>query len=119
MQVQPLASLSGLMIWLCGIGYRCGLGLVLLWLWCRLGGAALILLLAWEIPYATVAALKKKKKKKKKVCVGETKKKERKGAASPLTKVDIETKNSLQAKSCINPFNLHILSLKHIFATFN
>ena len=34
-----------------------------LWLWCRLTAAASIRPLAWELPYATGAALKKKKKK--------------------------------------------------------
>ena len=34
----------------------------LLWLWCRLAAAALILPLAWEFPYATGAALKKQNK---------------------------------------------------------
>ena len=38
---------------------------VLLWLWCRLAAAALILPLAWELPYAAGAALKRKKKKRK------------------------------------------------------
>ena len=32
----------------------------LLWLWCRLATAALIPPLAWELPYATGAALKNK-----------------------------------------------------------
>ena len=40
--------------------------LALLWPWCRLAAAALIGPLAWELPYATGAALKSKKKKKKK-----------------------------------------------------
>ena len=35
----------------------------LLWLWCRLAVAALIQHLAWDLPYATGAALKKKAKK--------------------------------------------------------
>jgi len=45
----------------------CGVGqtqLVLLWLWCRLGAAALIQSLAWELPYATDAALKSQKEEK-------------------------------------------------------
>ena len=33
-----------------------------LWLWRRLGAAALIRPLAWELPYATGVALKRKKK---------------------------------------------------------
>ena len=35
----------------------------LAWLWCRLADVALIRLLAWELPYAAVAALKIRKKK--------------------------------------------------------
>ena len=50
----------------CGVGCRCNLDPVLLWLWCRPAVAALIQPLAWEPPDATCAALKKKKKKKKK-----------------------------------------------------
>ena len=50
----------------CGVGYRCGLDLVLLWLWCRPTVAALIQPLGWETPYAASMALKRKKKKKKK-----------------------------------------------------
>ena len=38
--------------------------LALLWPWCRLAAAALIRLLARELPYAVGAALKKKKEKK-------------------------------------------------------
>ena len=40
--------------------------MALLWLWCRLAAVAPILPLAWELQYATGAALKKEKKKKKK-----------------------------------------------------
>ena len=43
----------------CGIGHRRGADPTLLWLWCRLAAAALIRLLAWELPYATGAALKR------------------------------------------------------------
>ena len=38
MWVPSLASLSGFIS--CGIGHRCGLDPVLLWLWCRLAAAA-------------------------------------------------------------------------------
>ena len=48
----------------CGVGCRGGSDLVLLWLWCRPAAAALIQPLAWELPYASGAALKIKKKKK-------------------------------------------------------
>ena len=56
----------------CDVGRRHRPDLVLLWLWCR---PAAVPLLAWEPPYAMVAALKRKKKKKKKkkkkrVCLG-------------------------------------------------
>ena len=40
--------------------------LVLLWLWCRPAGTALIRPLAWKLPYAKGAVLKRPKKKKKK-----------------------------------------------------
>ena len=44
----------------CGVGHRCGLDPVLLWLWCRQATAAPIRPLAWERPYATGVALKSK-----------------------------------------------------------
>ena len=53
-RIQSLSLVSGLK------------DLVLLWLWCKLAAAALIPLLAGELPYATGAALKRKKKKKEK-----------------------------------------------------
>ena len=40
---------------------------MLLWLWCRPAGAALIRPLAWEPPYAPGVVLKSKKEKKKKM----------------------------------------------------
>ena len=64
MQVGSLALLSGLRIYIavsCSVGSRCSLDLALLWLWCRLAGAAPIRSLAPEIPYATGEALKRKK----------------------------------------------------------
>ena len=45
----------------CGVGRRCGLGLALLWMWCRLAAVALIRPLAWEPPYVAGAALKSQK----------------------------------------------------------
>ena len=39
---------------------------MLVWLWCRLATAAPIPLVAWELPYATGAAIKKKKERKEK-----------------------------------------------------
>ena len=49
----------------CGVGCRGGSDPTLLWLQHRQAAAALIQLLAWELPYAVSAALKEKKKKKK------------------------------------------------------
>jgi len=48
-----------------GMGHRCDLDPVLLWLWYRSADTVPIQPLAWELPYATNVALKKKKKKKK------------------------------------------------------
>ena len=67
MQVQSLASLSGLRIGVavsCGEGHRHGSDLELLWLWRRLAATALTRPLAWESPYPVGVALKRLKKKK-------------------------------------------------------
>ena len=48
----------------CGIGWRCGSDLVLLWLWHRPAASALIQPLAWELPYVSGATLKSKKDQK-------------------------------------------------------
>ena len=49
-----------------GVGHRCGLDPVLLWLWCRPVATAPIRPLAWEPPYTASAALKRTKDQKKK-----------------------------------------------------
>ena len=49
----------------CGVVYRRGSDLALLWLRCRPAAVALIRPLAWEPPCAMGAALKKQKTKKK------------------------------------------------------
>ena len=67
-QVPSLAPLSGLRIQHCcelWCSRRHGSDLVLLWLWSRPAATALIQPLAWEPPYATVAALKRQKPKPK------------------------------------------------------
>ena len=51
----------------CGVVHRHGSDLVLLWLWCRPAAAAAIQTPAWELPYATGAAIKRQKKKKRKI----------------------------------------------------
>ena len=67
-----LALLSGLrasrlsVAMSCGVGHRHNSDPALLWLWHRPAATAPILPLAWELPYATSAALKSKGKKKKK-----------------------------------------------------
>ena len=48
----------------CGVGHRRSLDPKLLWLWHRLAAIALIRPLAWELPYASGAALKRQRKKK-------------------------------------------------------
>ena len=45
-----------------GVGYRCGLDLALLRLWCRPAATVRIRPLAWKLPYATGAAIKRPKK---------------------------------------------------------
>ena len=47
----------------CGVGHRCGLDLVLLWLWRRPAATALIRPLAREPPNAVGMALKRQKRK--------------------------------------------------------
>ena len=42
----------------CGVGCKCGLDLVLLWLWCRPAATVPTGPLAWQPPYATGVALK-------------------------------------------------------------
>ena len=46
-----------------GAGHSRGSDPTLLWLWCRPAAVALIQPLAWELPYATGAALKSKNRK--------------------------------------------------------
>ena len=53
----------------CGVGRRCGLNLSLLWLQCKSTAIALIRSLAWDLPYATPAALNKNKKSKENITV--------------------------------------------------
>ena len=68
---EDTGSIPGPALWVkdlafsvcCGIGYRCGLDLALLCLWCRSAAITLIRPLAWELPYASGVALKKRKKK--------------------------------------------------------
>ena len=50
----------------CGVGFRHGLELALLWLWRRLAAIVPIQPLAWELPYAVGVALKKGKEEKRK-----------------------------------------------------
>ena len=51
---------------ICGVGHRCGLDPMLLWLWHSPVAIAPIRPLAWETPYTPSVALEKEKKKKKK-----------------------------------------------------
>ena len=47
----------------CGVGHRCNLDPMLMWLWCRLEATAPIGPLAWEPPYAAGTALKRQRGK--------------------------------------------------------
>ena len=68
---EDAGSIPGLAQWVegsgiarsCSIDYRCGLDLVLLWLWHRPAGTAQNGSLAWELTYVTGAALKRHTKK--------------------------------------------------------
>ena len=62
---QPVGQGSGVAVSR-GVGQRCSLDPVLLWLWCRPAVAAPIRPLAWELPYATGVSLKQSKKTKNK-----------------------------------------------------
>ena len=65
--VRSLALLSGLRIRIamnCGVGCACGLDSALLWLCLWPAAIAPIRPLAWELQYATGAALKDKQNKK-------------------------------------------------------
>ena len=48
----------------CGVGSRCSLDLMLLWLWRRPAAVSPIGPLAWEPPYAMGAVIERKKKVK-------------------------------------------------------
>ena len=64
----------------CGVGHRCGLDPLLLWLWHRLVATAPIRPLAWEPPYAAGAAQEMAKRPKKKKKTKKEKKKEKREA---------------------------------------
>ena len=73
MQVRSLALCSGLRIGHCrelGVGRRCALDLVWLWLWRRLAVTALIRPLAWDPPYPVGVALKRLNKQTKNTSQG-------------------------------------------------
>ena len=65
----------------CGVGCRCGLDPILLWLWHRPAATALIIPLSSEPPYATGVALKKTKRQTKKKRKERKKEKRRKEKA--------------------------------------
>ena len=57
-------SIPGFDLWVkdpvsCGVGFRRGSDPMLLWLWCTPAATAPTRPLAWEPPYAAVAALKR------------------------------------------------------------
>ena len=54
----------------CGVGFRHGSDLVLLWLWRRLAATAPIRSLAWETPHAAGIALRRQINKNAKTILG-------------------------------------------------
>ena len=58
----------------CGVGCKCNLDPMLLWLWCRLAATVPIQPLSRELPCAEGAALKKRQKKEKNVYMRMTEK---------------------------------------------
>ena len=70
---EEAGSIPGLALWVkrsgiavsCGIGHRCLLDLVLLWLWCRPVATATIWPVGWELPCAKGAAPKTWRKRQK------------------------------------------------------
>ena len=88
----------------CGVSLRRSSDLLWLWLWCRLAATALIRPLAWELPYATGAALKKtkrpkKKKKKKKGILAQVTPEQQGGAFNPICSIHLMTlRNDVQYK---------------------
>ena len=83
---KSLDLLSGLRIVLatsCGIDYRGGLDPVLLCLWHRPVAVALIQPLAWELPYAAVAALKRQTDRQKERKKGRKKGRNQRLSSSP------------------------------------
>ena len=67
---EDSGSIPGLAQWVqgpnaagsCGVGHRRSSDPKLLWLWRRSAAAALILPVAWELPYAAGVDLKRQKK---------------------------------------------------------
>ena len=78
---------------------------MLLWLWHRLAAASPIQPLAWELPYATGAAVKGKGEKKRKEEKRQEKKKERKRDTDKL----INGETRIHTQSCLiqDPYSFH------------
>ena len=97
-----MASLSGLRIPLiaasCHVGCGCIWNPALLWLWHRLAAAGPMRPLAWELPYATGAAIKKKKNKKQ----------NKKDIFSVLNKEGMVTKGGSQGCRWLWHLRLHV-----------
>ena len=80
----------------CGVSRRCGLDLMLLWLWHRPAAAAPIQPLVWDPSYASGIALKKAKKKKEK----KRKKTKTEIAEEPITSLVINSPGKGKQAGC-------------------
>ena len=92
-----------------GVGRRCSLDLVLLWLWCRPAAIAPTGPLAWLPPYAMGATLKGKKRKEKR---------DREGLLCPGAlqgpawfQLLHSTTLMTLAQNCVNPYLIYFIQV--------
>ena len=88
------------------VGLKYGSDPELQWLWLWLAAVALIRLLAWELPYATDAALKRKNKNKNKTTTTKNKTKtEKKNNQKPENKTKQKNRKDISCPSSLPLIN--------------
>ena len=87
----------------CGVGRKCGLDLMLLWLYCRPVSTAPIRPLARELPYVAGAALKRERKKKRTGFLGLSLEEPLGSTICLYHKVEQESLERLKAAVLLNP----------------